>query len=58
MRLGAVEAGGTKFVCAIGNEFGEKQLSNHDSSRNIGAGNNLFTPKEPRCDWNRIVWTD
>ncbi|MCR8964342.1 ROK family protein [Brevibacillus halotolerans] len=23
MRLGAVEAGGTKFVCAIGNEFGE-----------------------------------
>lgn len=29
MRLGALEAGGTKMVCAIGNEHGEieKQIS-------------------------------
>ena len=49
MRLGALEAGGTKMVCAIGNEQGEifEQVSIPTQTPEITGSSTLAQPQNP-----------
>lgn len=39
MRIGAIEAGGTKFVCGVGNEEGviEFKMIHHEVQKNLNG---------------------
>lgn len=60
MKLGAIEAGGTKFVCAVGNELGEvfERISIPTTAPEItmSAVDQFFIKNEIDVDW--IFWSN
>ena len=61
MRIGAIEAGGTKFVCGVGNEVGviEDRISfpTERPEKTMEHVITYFKDKEVEGDRNRDIWT-